>query len=87
MEYTCAHKERNGFNRFTCSYFCKDRLALKMTIVSKFQFCCIESHGCHCKEACMAALTLQPLTETECGTQSELFPNHKEKPHCDFHSS
>lgn len=32
-------------------------------------------------------MTSQSLTETECGTQHELSPKQKERPHCHFYSS
>lgn len=43
--------------------------------------------GFHNIVAHKAAPTLQPLTETEYGTQSELYINHKERPICGFYSS
>lgn len=43
----------------------------------------IENHGCHRGEACRVAATLQLPIETECGTQSELSPNCKERAPCD----
>lgn len=43
----------------------------------------IKNHGCHRGEACRVAATLQLPIETECGTQSELSPNCKERAPCD----